>query len=61
MITQGIDGLSRGIWANGVNTNVKYFTVEVFLPVLSSLSLTKWAPIHIGIYEDYRYAPWWNV
>jgi hypothetical protein len=59
MITQGTDGLSRGIWANGINTYFKSFAVEVFLPALPSLSLTKWALIHIGIYEDY--APWWNV
>jgi hypothetical protein len=59
IITQGTDGLSRGIWVNGLNTDFKSFAVEVFLPDLPSLSLTKWALIHIRIYEDY--APWWNV
>jgi hypothetical protein len=56
MITQGTDSLSRGVWANGFNTDFKYFAVEVFLPALSSLSLTKWALGHIGIHEEY--APW---
>jgi hypothetical protein len=59
MITQGIDGLSRGVWANGLNTDFMSFTVQVFLPALLSLSLTKWALSHIGMYEEY--APWWNV
>jgi hypothetical protein len=59
MITQGTDGLSRGIWSNGFNAYFKYFAVEVFLPALSSLSLTKWALSHIEIHEEY--APWWNV
>jgi hypothetical protein len=59
MITQGADGLSRGVWENGFNTDFKSFAVEVFLPALSSLSLTKWSLGHIGIYEDYT--PWWNV
>jgi hypothetical protein len=59
MITQGKDGLSRGIWANGINTDFKSFAVEVFLPALSSLSLIKWALSHIEIHEEY--APWWNV
>jgi hypothetical protein len=44
MITQGTDGLSRGIWANGsntdFNTDFKYFAVEVFLPAFPSPSLT---------------------
>jgi hypothetical protein len=53
MMTQGTDGLNRGIWENGVNTDFKSFAVEVFLPSLPNLSLTKWALIHIGIYEDY--------
>jgi hypothetical protein len=59
MITQGIDGLSRGIWENDFNTDVKYFAVEVFLPDFPSLYLTKWALSHIEIHEEY--APWWNV
>jgi hypothetical protein len=59
IITQGTDGLSRGICANYFNTDIKYFALEVFLPALPSLSLTKWALIHIGIYEDYE--TWWNV
>jgi hypothetical protein len=59
IITQGTDGLRRGIWVNGLNTDLKYFAVEVFLPVLPSLSLTKFDISHIGIYEDYT--PWWNV
>jgi hypothetical protein len=59
MITQGTDGLSRGIWANGFNTDFKSFAVEVFLPALPSLSLTKWALRHIEILEEH--APWWNV
>jgi hypothetical protein len=33
--------------------------VEVFLPDLSSPSLTQWALSHIGIHAEY--APWWNV
>jgi hypothetical protein len=59
MITQGTDGLSRGIWANGFNTDLESFAVEVFLPALPSLSLKKWALSHIDIHEEY--APWWNV
>jgi hypothetical protein len=59
MITQGIDGLSRGVWANGFNTDFKSFVVEVFLQALPSLSLTQWALSHIGIHEDY--ASWRNV
>jgi hypothetical protein len=59
MITQGTDSLSRGIWENGFNTDLKSFVVEVFLPALMSLSLTKWALNHIEIHADY--APWWNV
>jgi hypothetical protein len=59
MLTQGTYGLSRGGWVNGFNTDFKSFTVEVLLPVLPSLSLTKWAISHIGIHEEY--APWWNV
>jgi hypothetical protein len=59
IITQGTNGLSRGIWANGINTEFKSFTADVFLPALPSISLTKWYLIHIGIYEDYT--PWWNV
>jgi hypothetical protein len=51
MITQGTDGLSRGIWANGFNTDFKFFSVEVFLPDLLSLYLIKWALIHIEIHE----------
>jgi hypothetical protein len=31
MITQWINGLSRGIWANVFNTDFKSFVVEVFL------------------------------
>jgi hypothetical protein len=59
MITQETDGLSRGIWENSFNTYFKSFAVEVFLPDLPSLSLTKWALSHIEIHEEY--APWWNV
>jgi hypothetical protein len=59
MITQGADGLSRGIWDNCLNTDFKYFAVEVFLPAFSSLSLTKFALGHIGIYENY--SPLWSV
>jgi hypothetical protein len=59
MITQGTDGLSRVIWSNGFNTYFKYFAVEVFLPALLSLSLSKWALSHIEIHEES--APWWNV
>jgi hypothetical protein len=47
MITQDTAGLSRGIWANGLNTDFKSFTVEVFLPALLYVSLTKWALSHI--------------
>jgi hypothetical protein len=43
----------------GFNTYLKSFAVEVCLPDLPSLSLTKWALIHIEIHE--KYAPWWNV
>jgi hypothetical protein len=49
MITQGTDGLSRGVWANGFNTDLKSFAVEVFLPTLPSLPLTEWALSHIDI------------
>jgi hypothetical protein len=49
MITQGIDGLRRWVWANGFNTDLQMFAVEVFLPALASLSLTQWALSHIGI------------
>jgi hypothetical protein len=59
MITQGTDGLSRGIWANVLNTDFNYFAVEVFLPDLPSLYLTKWALIHIEVLEEH--APCWNV
>jgi hypothetical protein len=59
MITQGTDGLSRGVWANGFNTDFKSFAVEVFLPALPSLSITQWELSHIGIQEGY--AAWWNV
>jgi hypothetical protein len=59
MNNQGTYGLSRGIWANSFNTDFKSFAVEVFLPALPSLSLTKWALIHIKLHEDY--APWWNI
>jgi hypothetical protein len=59
MITQGTDGLSRGIWANGFNTYFKSFVLEVFLPAFPSLSLTKWALSHIEIHEEY--SPWCNV
>jgi hypothetical protein len=53
MIAQGTDGLSRGIWANGFNTDFKYFAVEFFLPALPSLSLTKWVLSHIEILEEH--------
>jgi hypothetical protein len=59
MITQGTDGLIRRIWANGFNTDFKSFVVEVFLPALPPLSLTKWALSHIEILE--KHAPSWNV
>jgi hypothetical protein len=59
MITQGTNGLSRGIWANGVNTYFKSFAVEVFLPAFPSISLTHWALSHIGIQAEH--AAWWNV
>jgi hypothetical protein len=59
MITQGTDGLSRGIWENGFNTDFKSFAVEVFLPDLMSLFLIKWALSHIEILEEH--APWWNI
>jgi hypothetical protein len=59
MITQGTDGLIRGIWANGFNTDFKSFAVEVFLPALPSLYMIKWALSHIQIHEEH--APWWNV
>jgi hypothetical protein len=59
MITQGTDGVIIGIWENGFNTDLKSFAVEVFLPDLPSLSLTKWSLSHIEILE--YHAPWWNV
>jgi hypothetical protein len=62
MITQGTQGtycLSRGVWANGFNTYLKSFAVEVFLQALSSLSLTEWALSHIGIQAGH--AAWCNV
>jgi hypothetical protein len=58
MITQGTYGLSRGVWENGVNTYFKSFAVEVFLPALSSLSLTELALSHIDIQKED--AAWWN-
>jgi hypothetical protein len=59
MITQGADGLSRGIWANGFNTDFKYFAVYFFLSDLPSISLTHWDISHIGIQAEH--AAWWNV
>jgi hypothetical protein len=59
IITQGNDSLSRGVWANGFNTDFNYFAVEVFLPDFPSLYLTQWALSHIGIQEGH--AAWWNV
>jgi hypothetical protein len=59
MITQGTDGLSRGLCANGFNTDFKYFAVEVFLPDLPSLSLTDWALSNIGIQHEHY--TWWKV
>jgi hypothetical protein len=59
MITQDTDGMSRDIWANGLNADLKSFTLEVFVPALPSVSLTNWALSHIGILEEY--APFWNV
>jgi hypothetical protein len=51
MITQGTDGLSRGIWANGFNTYFKSFAVEVSLPALPSLYVKKWALSHKEIHN----------
>jgi hypothetical protein len=51
--------LSRGIWANGFNTDFKYFAVEVFLPDLTSISLTHWDLRRIGIQAEH--VAWWNV
>jgi hypothetical protein len=59
MITHGTDGLSIGICANGLNTDLKSFPVEIFLPALPYMSSTNWALSHIGVYEEY--ALWWNV
>jgi hypothetical protein len=59
MTTQGTDGLIRGVWANGFNTDFKSFAVEVFLPALPPLSLTEWALSYIGIQKEH--AAWWNV
>jgi hypothetical protein len=59
MITQGKDVLRRGIWSNVFNTYFKSFAVEVFLPAVPSLYLTKWALSHIEILGEH--APWWNV
>jgi hypothetical protein len=56
MITHGTNGLSRGMWANGFNIYFKSFVVEVFLPALPSISLTKWALSHVEIHEEH--APW---
>jgi hypothetical protein len=53
MFIQGTDGLSRGVWENGFNTDFKSFAVEVFLPALSSLFMTKWALSHIEILEEH--------
>jgi hypothetical protein len=52
MMTQGTNGLSRGIWANGFNTYFKSFAVEVFLPSLPSRSLIQWALSHTGIHAQ---------
>jgi hypothetical protein len=59
IIAQGTDSLRRGIWANGLNTDFKSFAIEVLLPTLPYVSLTKWVISHIGILEGY--APFWNV
>jgi hypothetical protein len=59
MITQGTDGLSRGVRENGFNTYFNSFAVDVFLPALPYLSLTQWAPSNIGIHTEH--AAWWNV
>jgi hypothetical protein len=59
MITQRIEGLSRGIWENGFNTELKPFVVEFFLPAWPSLYMTKWDLSHIEILEDHT--PWCNV
>jgi hypothetical protein len=59
MITQGTDGLRRGIWPNGFNTYFKSFAIEVFLPAFPYLSMTKWALSHIEILEEHP--PWCNV
>jgi hypothetical protein len=52
MIAPGTGGLSRVIWINGLNTDFKSFTVEVLLPALPYVSLTKCALNHIGIIEE---------
>jgi hypothetical protein len=59
MLTQGTDGLRRGVWANGFNTDFKYFAVEGFLLALPSISLTHWDLSHIGIQAEH--AAWLNV
>jgi hypothetical protein len=38
-ITQGMDGLSRGIWANSLNTDFNFSPSEVFLPTLPTVGL----------------------
>jgi hypothetical protein len=55
----GTDVLSKGTWANGVNTYFKVFAVEVFHPALPSIYLTHWDLSHIGIQA--QHAAWWNV
>jgi hypothetical protein len=59
MIAQGIDGLSRWVWANVFNTDFKSFSVEVFFPDFPSVSLTEWALSHIDIQKEHT--SWWNV
>jgi hypothetical protein len=61
MITQVTYGLRGGVWENGFNTDFKYFAVEVFLPALPSLSMTKLALSHIGIHEEYALGGMWRL
>jgi hypothetical protein len=59
MITQGTDGLSRGVCANGLNMDCKSFAVKAFLPALPPLYFNKWALKSIGIPEQYALV--WNI
>jgi hypothetical protein len=58
MITHGMVGLSRGIWANRLNTKFKSFTSEVFILALPPVGLAKGALEKIQVSPEFD--PFWN-